>query len=266
MPTGRVTWTPTPHHTLWAAISSADRTPSSQDTAIRVNSPGLPAPGGMPTLISLFGNPNLNDEGLIAYEAGYRTAVSSFLSLDFAAYYNDYRSQQTTEPLTPFLESTPFPAHLVIPFTYENLGYGETHGFEIAANWKVANRWTLSPSYDFERIYMHVRPSSQDAEASPGTEGSDPHVHGRLRSHVDLLQALTWDVSAVFADRLQFLRVPAYTRLDTGLSWQVRERLSLALIGQNLARDRHLEFTDSAAGTGATLMKRSGYVKVTWQF
>ena len=47
---------------------------------------------------------------LIAYELGYRTAVSNRLSIDFAAYYNDYDNLQTTEPGTPFAESTPAPA------------------------------------------------------------------------------------------------------------------------------------------------------------
>lgn len=266
MPSGRVAWSLAPRHTLWAAISDADRTPSSLDSSSRLNSPGPPAPGGIPSLISIFGNPHSKDEGLIAYEAGYRTTVSSFLSLDLDAYYNDYRSQQTTEPLTPFLESTPLLPHLVIPFTLENLGYGEAHGFEIAANWKVTNRWTLSPAYDFERIHMHVRGTSQDSGTIPETEGSDPHLHGRLRSHVALPHSLSWDASAVFVDRLLELQVPSYTRLDMGLSWQLREGLSLALVGQNLARDRHLEFADPSQGAGATLIKRSGYAKFTWQF
>jgi iron complex outermembrane receptor protein len=250
---------------FWAAVSQAEGTPRSVDTAIRFNSPGTPASDGTPTLISLFGNPRFKDENLVAYEMGSRTMVFDHLSIDLAAYYNDYSSQQTTEPLLPFLETAPPPAHFVIPFTYGNLMYGESHGFEIAANWRPTDRWTLSPSYDIERFHMHVGAASRDTATAPDTEESDPHLQAQLRSHLDLPHGLGWDASAHFVDRLVFLRVPSYARLDTGLTWRCGEGLTLGVFGQNLARDRHLEFAEATVGS-ATLVKRSGYVKVTWQF
>ena len=95
-------------------------------------------------------------------------------------------NQQSSEPSTPFFETTPVPAHLVFPSTYENLIYGETHGVEVAANWKITDRWTLSPGFDFERIHMHASPLSQDTQTAPETNGSDPHVQAQLRSHFEL--------------------------------------------------------------------------------
>jgi hypothetical protein len=64
--------------------------------------------------------------------------------IDFTAYYNNYSHQKTSEPSTPFLVNTPSP-HLVLPLITENLMHGESHGVEIAVNWKATNRWTLSP-------------------------------------------------------------------------------------------------------------------------
>ena len=43
---------------------------------------------------------------------GYRTDCLEKLSIDFAAYYNDYTDLQTTEPGAPFLQSTPAPLHI----------------------------------------------------------------------------------------------------------------------------------------------------------
>ena len=83
-----------------------------------------------------MGNPHYKGEGLIAYEVGYRTTVLRHLTIDFAAYYNDYDHQQTIEPVTPFVESTPPPPHLFLPSTYENLMHGEAYGGEVATNWK----------------------------------------------------------------------------------------------------------------------------------
>jgi hypothetical protein len=40
----------------------------------------------------------------------------------------------------------------------------------------------------------------------------------------------------------------------------------MSLVGQNLVKDRHLEFVDDSGSVRSTLIKRSAYVKFTWQF
>ena len=266
MPSARASYELDQHNMIWAAVSRAERTPDATDASIRLDVAGFPGPGGTPVLISVLGNPQIKNEGLIAYEFGYRTTVAKRLSFDLAAYYNDYSNQESTEPSTPFFEATPAPAHLVLPSTYENLIYGETHGIEIAANWKITDRWTLSPGFDFERIHMHASPLSQDTQTAPETNGSDPHVQAQLRSHFELSPRWTWDASAYFVDRLIAQNVPSYTRLDTGMSWRWNEGLSLSLVGQNLLGDHHLEFIDSTAASRSTEIKRSAYVKLSWRF
>jgi outer membrane receptor protein involved in Fe transport len=144
--------------------------------------------------------------------------------------------------------------------------HGETHGFEIAANWKVSDRWTLSPGYAFEQIHMHLDPSSLDTTSVAPAEGSTPVNSAQLRSHLRFSHNLAWDTSAYFVGRLTDPKIPSYTRVDTSLSWHFREGLSVSLVGQNLVRDHHLEFIESTGASISTLIKRSGYVKFTWQF
>jgi iron complex outermembrane receptor protein len=266
MPSVRATYTPGKQHMFWMAISKALSTPTGVDTAMRSNFPGAPAPDGHPTLVSLFGNPRLESENLVAYEAGYRTTVSNRLSIDFSAYNSQFKQLTTNEPSTPFLETTPLPAHFVLPTTIQNLMYGEAHGLEIAVNWRLTDRWSLSPGYAFERLHMHVTGASRDTESVAGAEGTDAHVHAQLRSHLELSRQLAWDAAAYFVDRVIFQKVPSYTRLDTGLSWKTREGLTLSVVGQNLLRDHHVEFLESAGDFGSTQAKRSAYVKLTWQF
>ncbi len=263
-PSARAAWNLSEHHMFWTALSYADRTPSSIDTALRLNFAGFTESDGTPVLVGLMGNPHYKGEGLIAYEVGYRTTVLRHLTIDFAAYYNDYDHQQTIEPVTPFFETTPPPPHLFLPSTYENLMHGEAYGAEVATNWKVTNRWTLSPGYDFERIHMHVSTTSQDTTSAPEVAGSTPHQQAQLRSHLDLSHGLAWDASAYFVDRLVFFRIPSYTRLDTGLTWQCTKGISLSVVGQNLARDGHLEFVDTTQSARSTLIKRGGFAKLTW--
>jgi len=266
MPSARVAWTPGERQTVWAAVSDAVRSPSQVDAGFRANLGSFTPPNSPLILTSFLGNPNINDEALIAYELGYRAAVAERLSLDFATYYNDYNHLETSEPGAPFPESAPAPPHLVLPLITENLMHGETQGIEVAANWKATNRWTLSPGYALENIHMHLAPASQDTTSVRDAEGSTPDHSAQLRSSVRLLHGLTWDTSAYFTDRLVYTKVPAYTRLDSQLSWQFAEKARLSIVGQNLVKDHHMEFVDDTASAGTTLVKRSAYAEVSWQF
>jgi iron complex outermembrane recepter protein len=272
MPSVHMIWSPNDRHMFWAAVSRALRTPSRNDTNLVVNVGGSPGSDGTLDLVRFFGNPQFKNEGLTAYEMGYRTTVRKNLSIDIAAYYNDYDHLESTEPGTPFPEATPLPPHLVLPLMYENLLFGETHGIEIAANWKVSDRWTLSPGYALEQLHVHEEPSSADAETGPFIENGTPHHSAQIRSHFDLRHDLSWDGFVSFADHLSkqglstFERIPSYTRLDTGLTWKPTETVSVSVFGQNLLKVQHLEFEDVFGSMQSGQIKRGGYAKVTWRF
>jgi len=251
---------------LWASVSNADRTPAQTDTSSRINFGGFQAPGGPPTVFALVGNRRVENEGLTAYESGYRTTRLRNRSIDVAAYYGRYDHQQTTESAAPFLENSPDPPHLVLPVTYQNVTHGEAHGFEVAADWKVTDRWMLSPGYAFEQIHMHQDARSQDISSALEAEGTSPAHSAQLRSHAALRHGIAWDLSAYFVDRLKSGGAPSYTRVDTGLTWRWTEGLSMSVVGQNLVKDRHLEFADDTGSVRSTLIKRSVYAKVVWQF
>jgi iron complex outermembrane receptor protein len=266
MPSVRISWTLSERQMFWAAVSRAERTPAEADVSVRANVAGFPGPGGIPVLVAFVGNPHFKDEDLIAYESGYRVALTTHLSLDLAAFYGDYSNQKTVEPGALILETSPPPVHLLYPLAYQNLMHGETHGLEIAVNWKATDRWTISPGYAFEQIHMHLAPTSRDTISLLGAEGNSPVHNAQLRSHLDLVHGIAWDASASFVDRLRSGSIPSYTRLDTGLTWRLRDDLSLSVVGQNLAKDRHLEFFDNDQTLSATPIKRSAYAKLTWHF
>ena len=267
MPSARIAWTPTPKQTLWAAVSDAVRSPAEIDTNFRANVGSFYVPGNQtPFLIAFIGNPNVEDESLIAYELGYRRVIGKQFSIDFSSYYNDYNHQDSAEPAPELFEPTPAPAHIVVPLTYGNLMYGETQGIEVFGTWKVTNHWTLNPGYAFEEIHMHLRPTSQDTTSVSTAEGSSPDHSAQLRSRVDFPHGLTWDTSAYFVGRLTNPVEPSYTRLDSQLSWRFGEGGSISLVGQNLLKGLHQEFVDSTNSAQTTLVKRSAYIKFTWKF
>jgi iron complex outermembrane receptor protein len=272
MPSARLAWAPNDHHMAWIAVSRALRAPSRNDTNLIVNIGGFPGPGGTLNLVRFYGNPQFRDERLIAYEGGYRTTIANRLNVDIAAYFTDYDNLQTTEPSTPFFEPTPLPPHRVLPLMYQNLMHGETHGIEIAADWKVTDRWTLSPGYALELLHMHQDPNSRDTETGPFVERGAPRHSAQLRSHYLFRRGLEWDAAAYYVDRLSNQGptgdqiIPAYTRLDTGLTWKPFERISFSVVGQNLVRDHHLEFEDTFGSMQSGQTKRSAYAKITWHF
>jgi outer membrane receptor protein involved in Fe transport len=150
--------------------------------------------------------------------------------------------------------------------------HGESHGVEISANWKVTDRWQLSPGFALEELHLHTDPQSQDGMTVPFVQGNTPAHMAQLRSHVDLQKRWSWDASAYYVGPLRNqgfsgeVRIPGYTRLDTGLTWKPLDRLSLSVFGQNLLKNDHVEFEDFFGSMQSSQIRRSAYVKLTWQF
>jgi iron complex outermembrane recepter protein len=265
-PSARIAWIASEGNMLWAAVSRALRTPSESDRGIRVNESVFPGPNDLPVLVSILGSPARQNERLDAIEAGYRTEIAKRVSLDATIFLNDYDNLVSVEPGTPFLETTPPPLHLVIPNVLSNQLHGETHGVELSLNWKATKRWTLSPGYSFLAMHLHRSATSQDVTTIAGTQGGFPGQQAQLRSHLDLGNRWEWNAAAYFVGRLPAPAVPSYTRLDTNVIWQPRKCLSISLVGQNLLRDHHLEYIGPDQTEQSSLIKRSAYARMAFQF
>ena len=268
-PSARVAWSVNSKYMVWSAVSGAVRTPARSDRDIRVNYEALPgsiATGYLPILVSFFGNPNGKNERLTAFEAGYRNTWTSNLSVDTTVFYNRYHDMESSEPGAMGVEMTPAPPHLLIPTTFGNNLYGETHGIEVFANWKAASHWTLSPGYAYFSMHLHPFAGSLDTTTAQGTEGSTPDHQAQLRSSVSLPKNFQWNASAYFVNRLPALAIHSYTRVDTGLTWRAGERISISAVGQNLFSNHHMEFSGLDSSEQPGLMRRSAYAKIAWSF
>ncbi len=117
-PTARLLWQVDPQQSVWGAVSRAVRTPSRSDSDIRINLAGIP--GTPPTLLSIFGNEDLDSEELLSFELGYRSEPRRDLSLDVTAFYNRYDQLINVEGSASF-ELTPPPPHVVLAQNFGNL-------------------------------------------------------------------------------------------------------------------------------------------------
>ena len=263
-PSVRLSWTPGRTQTLWAAASRSVRTPSRVEHDIRVNIQALPGPGGLPIIVTAFGNPNPNSEVLHAYEVGYRAQPHRKLSLDVATFYNVYDRLISHELGSPFFETDPSP-HLVFPTYYSNLLRGETYGLEAAFNLDITRRWKLHGSYTFLRVQLHRDPTSNDA-ISEGAEGDNPRHQFQLHSSLNLWRKLDFDTALYRVTSLKNRQVPGYTRIDARLGWRIKEKLEVSGGVQNLLDRRHLEFNGLDSLVLPSHVRRSVFGKLTWRF
>ena len=258
-PSARVLWTPGHSQTFWASISRAVRTPSRAESDIILNPAGVP-----PGLISIFGNPDMESEELLAYEFGYRIQPVNQLKFDLTAFYNDYNDLRTLEPIRP---------GPISPSIVGNKLFGESYGTEISATAQVTSRWRLQGSYSYLDVRLHRESGSHDISTEITTERSSPHHQFFIRSLVDLGWNVQFDSTLRYVDVLPAVnsvpirpKIPSYITLDVRLAWLPRKNLEIAIVGQNLLDDRHPEFAPTFIGTQQTEVERSIYGTVVWRF
>jgi iron complex outermembrane receptor protein len=263
-PSGRLLWTPTERQTVWAAISRAVSTPSwsfLHSTANLLVIPPMPPVSPLPVQISSFGNPNLDDEVLIAYELGYRIEVTKHLSFDVAGFYNNYDDLIGQTPVTTSIAATPVP-HALVGSTEENAGSGHTYGVEISGRWDVTDHWHLTASYSWLDIQLGF--------ASTYLQSS-PKQQAQLGSSLDLPYHFELNGAVSFVDQITApygigeMNIPSYVRLDLGVVWHATKNLEFGVWGQNLAQDRHEEFT-SYKTLLVTEIPRSVVARITFRF
>lgn len=261
-PTVRLAWDIARGHNAWASVSRAVRVPTRLERDVLVEAT---PPGSNPRAV-LLGNEDFDAEELLAYEVGYRWQALDVLAFDLALFHNRYEGLASLELGTPTLD----PASGVITFPVMNLNLndGRSEGAELLATFSPRASWRLIASYSY--VHLDIQPHGTDENRGEFLEGTTPRHQFSLRSLLDLPGGLQLD--AQFRHSTELERQPeivsgpgidAYSELDLRLAWQASEQLELALVGQNLLHDRHVEFgTPEARGE----IERGVYGKVTWQF
>jgi iron complex outermembrane receptor protein len=269
-PSMRLRWKPELQQTVWAAVSRAVRTPSRSDHDLRSNrtpeTVALPFPPFTATYQpAILGDDKFNSEELIAYEVGYRWQPEPRISIDVAAFYNQYDNLRTVEPDPngAYPESDPMPPHTVIPAYIDNKMEGTTYGLEWAATWHPLSYWKLTAGYTW--LQMNLRKADDSGDTTAEKQSGYSPVHQiQLRSCLDLSHGWSFDSALYYVDELRDLNVPAYTRVDLRIGWQPKPDWEFSLSLENLLDDRHPEFAELTDIVPSEI-PRQIYAQVTWR-
>ena len=153
-PTVRARWIPRTRHVVWGALSRAVRTPTRLDVDVR-----SVLPDGQVVLVG--GGDQFTAESVVAYEAGYRVQPHPLISIDIAAYHNEYNRLRSQEPGSPIVLA--------------NGLRGRTNGLETEVTVRPTGWMRWQGSWTLFDKRLELRPGSADPTGGVA-EGNDPRT------------------------------------------------------------------------------------------
>ncbi len=258
-PNLRLRWKIDQRQTAWAAVSRAVHTPSRTDTDGSVVATVI-KPAATTFVTRLQGNPAVQSERVLSYEAGYRIQPNDHVQTDVAAFYSEHKNLMTIERETNFVEG----AYTVIPLVFYNRASATTHGLEWSGSWRPADKWQFKAAWSW--LKMDIRRDAGSNDTSIESEvGRSPQNQFQFHALHSPTAKVDLSASLYCVDSLPSLNVPAYTRLDARVGWRVQRDLELGLTAHNLLDPAHPEFVNTS-GPRTSEIPRSIFGAATWRF
>jgi iron complex outermembrane recepter protein len=254
-PSGRVLWAPTPHQTLWAAVTRAVRTPSRIDEDLQLTGFVSTPPS---VYVCVCDNGKFVSETLLSYEAGYRKLVSSRLYLDIAAFHNKHNDLTSFGDATISIVRTPPPFAILVSLPFANGIRGSTNGGEFSPEWKATHWMDVKATYSYMTMSLEDKPTHTKTSYVSMYEGSSPHHEVTAQILFNLPKGFEFDPTYRYVSALPALTVHAYQTADARLAWHFAKRFDLSITGQNLFQPRHAE-------SGSVLVQRTAYAQISWR-
>lgn len=257
-PTVRLLWNLEDHHSLWAAVSKAVRTPSRTDEDAQLT---LVIPDS--ARIIALGNHDFESEELLAYELGYRFNPNKNLLFDLSLFYNDYDKLRSPEIIASQATS-PLPT---VTVKSDNQLYGTTYGLELATTWQVKETWKLIGTYSFLGMNLHLKAGSHSILGT-SEEGDTPKHQANVRSWWSLPYHTEVDTALYYVGNVPNQHTASYLRVDARFDWQPARYFELSVGVRNLLDNQHREFGSGISGglVMADEIQRAFYVQFKYRF
>jgi iron complex outermembrane receptor protein len=251
--------------TVWGSVSRAVNTPAYGDRGVRVE---VPAPPPLRTLFA--GSGSVDDTEMIAYELGFRTRPIERVSLDLAAFYNDYDGLVTFTGQT-FGDPDDFgfddgdPATIDTVVLLDNRADAYAYGIEGAIDAQVTD--TLKGM--FNATWQQVTLRGVENPSVPKWK-LNTRWFWTLRPGLTFVPTVSYvgdfDVPSIFDLSTASASINDYVRVDAALHYQHDDRWpTVSLVGQNLTNRSHIEFAEDLVRP-ASEITRTWYLRLTQEF
>jgi iron complex outermembrane recepter protein len=254
-PAARLLFNPTPHQTLWAAVSRAVRTPSRIDENLQLTGLVLSNP---PIFVCICDNGKFISETLLGYELGYRRLITPRLYVDVAGFHNKYNDLQSFGAASLSIVNSPPPQHILISVPFANGIMGSTNGGEIAPDWKATRWMELRAAYSYTSLNLVDRATRAKSSDISSYEDSSPHNEVTGQAFFNLPRQFTFSPTYRYVGAVPAQLTGSYQTMDARIAWRFTKNFELSFTGQNLFQPRHPEF-------GSVLIERGGYGQITWR-
>jgi iron complex outermembrane recepter protein len=166
----------------------------------------------------------------------------------------------STELLTPFVEAGP-PARLILPVNFANGLHGNSQGVEVTSDVRPVTSVRLTANYSYVFAATSKYPGSGDVSQERHYEGGIPHHQIQAGASFDLHR---WSVDYLlrYVSELPASSVPGYAASTVRVSRQVGSGFEIAVVGQDLFDDHHLEWPSTG---GNVEINRSIYARLIWR-
>ena len=133
----------------------------------------------------IVGNPDLKSEDAMSYEIGFRRQATEKFYWDISVYFNRYDNMIDVAPpvFIPPYET----------YIFQNLGAGDTYGFEWTGNYQVNDKWKLTGNYSLFRL-------TQTGMGAIGYQYDFPRNMANLRSGWDIGKNIYFDIGLRYID------------------------------------------------------------------
>lgn len=222
-PTIRFSYLPDEKHHIWSAISRSIRTPTRwEDGYSRIYNANDN---------TMNGSQRFEDESTISYELGYKAQPLKKISYDFTAFYNDYKKLRGL-----ILDGSN-------NIDLDNSAYGESYGLEFSSNYEPTKKLRLTLNYSFIKMALHSKEANDHSQFA---ENRVPQNLLNLRFYYNFTNKIQWYGNLYYSDNLTDktfnVDVDSYVKLDSKISYNLKDNVKISIIGQNLSDSRHREW------------------------
>jgi iron complex outermembrane receptor protein len=257
----------TERQTVWAAVSRAVRTPSRADRSIRyiaaVVPPDPSAPGAPAVVVRVEGNPAIDAEKVRAFDAGYRSQISSRFLGEITVFdydYRDLRSGTYGDPGVTVINGSTF---LVVPSSVGNDAKGHTSGFEVLADWRPSRRWRLTGALS-HLVQKEELTTAGSTGAFAPVKDTAPAYIWTLRSLWTPARKVELDCQLRQVSAIVGYDIPSYLVTDVRVGYEIRRGIRGAVIGRNLLSGPHREFVPGYVSSIPTEVTPGLGLQVEW--